>query len=58
MRMFNLPLACMSKEAGIRIGSTVGKVEGVDVDEVMGWGEFLRVRIVLDLSKPISRGRI
>jgi hypothetical protein len=31
--MFNLPLACMSKEMGIRIKSTVGKVEEVDVDE-------------------------
>jgi hypothetical protein len=57
--MFNLPLACMSREMGIRIKSSVGKVEEVEVDEDgMGWGEYLRVRTVLDLSKPISRGRI
>jgi hypothetical protein len=51
-------LACMSKEMGIRIGSSIGKVEEVEVDvDGVGWGEYLRVRIVLDLTKPISRGR-
>jgi hypothetical protein len=55
--MFNLPLACMSKEMGKRIGASVGTVEEVDVDEDgVGWGEYLRVRITLDLSKPLSRG--
>jgi hypothetical protein len=48
----------MSKEIGIRIGSSIGKVEEVEVDdEGVGWGEYLRVHIVLDLTKPISRGR-
>jgi hypothetical protein len=58
VRMSNLPLACMSREVGISIGSSVGAVEDVDVaDDGVGWGEFLRVRIVLDLSKPLPRGR-
>lgn len=58
VRMYNLPLACMSKAMGTRIGASVGQVEEVDVDEEgVGWGEYLRVRIVLDLSKPLSRGR-
>jgi hypothetical protein len=42
VRMFNLPLTCMSKEMGIRIRSTVGDVEEVEVDEDrVGWGEYL-----------------
>jgi hypothetical protein len=58
VRMFNLPLACMSKDMGMRIGSTMGDVEEVEVDEDgVGWGEYLRVRVVLDLTKPLSRGR-
>jgi hypothetical protein len=58
VRMYNLPLACMSKAMGLRIGASVGEVLEVDVDdEGVGWGEFLRVRIVLDLTKPLSRGR-
>jgi hypothetical protein len=44
VRMFNLPLACMSKEMGMRIRSYVGKVEEMEVDdEGAGWGEYLRV---------------
>jgi hypothetical protein len=51
-------LACMSREMGQRIGASMGVVEEVDVDEAgVGWGEFLRVRIVLDVTKPLSRGR-
>jgi hypothetical protein len=58
VRMYDMPLACMSREMGHRIGASMGVVEEVDVDEVgVGWGEFLRVRIVLDVTKPLSRGR-
>jgi hypothetical protein len=46
VRMFNLPLACMGKDVGFQIGSTMGMVEEVDTDEEgVGWGKFLRVRI-------------
>jgi hypothetical protein len=58
VRMFNLPLVCMSKEVGLNIGSSIGVVKDVDVvDDGVGWGEFFRVRIILDLSKPFPRGR-
>lgn len=59
VRMLNLPLACMSLNVGHQIGSAMGHVEEVDVDEGgMGWGEYLRVKITLDLQKPLMRGRI
>ncbi|GLT71843.1 hypothetical protein SLA2020_438340 [Shorea laevis] len=58
VRMYNLPLACMNSAVGYRIGSSVGQVEEVDLVEDVAWGEFLRVRILLDLSKPLSRGRM
>jgi len=33
-------------------------VEDVEVnDGVVAWGEYLRVRIVIDLAKPLDRGR-
>lgn len=58
VRIFNLPLACMGRDFGHRLGSSVGRVEEVDVaEDGMGWGKFLSVRIVLDLSKPLFRGR-
>jgi hypothetical protein len=59
VQMYDLLLACMSLEAGNQIGATVGKVEEVDVnDEGVGWGKYLQVKIMLDLTKPLSWGRM
>lgn len=59
VRMSNLPCACMGKEISFHIGSSIGKLEEVDVaEDGVGWGEYFRVRIVLDLLKPFSRGRV
>jgi hypothetical protein len=58
VRMLNLPLACMNAEIGKMIGSSIGQVEEVDTDEDgVGWGKFLRVRIRVDLTKPLMRGK-
>jgi hypothetical protein len=55
--MINLPLGCMGRDIGRKIGETVGEVELVDADdEGIAWGEFLRVKIVLNLTKPLQRG--
>jgi hypothetical protein len=32
VRMNNLPLACMGREVGLKIGGSVGRVEEVDTD--------------------------
>jgi hypothetical protein len=59
VRMYRLPLACMGRDVGLQVGSTVGEVEDIDVlDDGVGWGEYLRVRICIDLFKPLARGRI
>jgi hypothetical protein len=55
VRMYNLPLACMNKAIGLQIGASMGEELKVEVDDDgVGWGEYLRVRIVLDLTKPLS----
>jgi hypothetical protein len=43
----------MNREIGIGIESIVGEVEVVGV----GWGNFLGVKVVIDISKPLARGR-
>lgn len=58
VRMFHLPLACMGSEVGFQIRSSMGTVEEVETNEDgVRWGKYLRVRIILDLNKPLSRGR-
>lgn len=50
------PLACMNCEVGRQIGQTIGKVEEVDVaGDSVGWGRYLRVRIGIDVEKPLAR---
>ena len=44
---------------GYKIGSTMGTVEEVDTNEEgVGWGKYSRVRIKLDVTKPLERGRL
>jgi hypothetical protein len=58
VRMFNLPLAYMSESMGVQVGNSVGVVEKVETDEYgIGWGEYFCVKLRLDITKPLARGR-
>ncbi|KAF5449950.1 hypothetical protein F2P56_030343 [Juglans regia] len=58
IQFHNLPLSCMNEDRGRQLGNTIGVVEEVDVKEDgSGWGRYLRVMIVIDLQKPLARGR-
>jgi len=53
-----IPLSCMNKEVGHKIGESIGKVEEVDVTgEGIGRGSNLRIRVHVDITKPLERGR-
>jgi hypothetical protein len=57
VRMVNLPLACMDRDIGQKIGNSVGIVEAIDTDvRGMGWGQSFRVKIRLNLAKPLQEG--
>lgn len=48
----------MNRDVGYKIGASLGVVKDVDVtDDVVGWGRCLRIRVLLDLTKPLDRGR-
>ena len=54
IRMYDLPLACLGKDLGFQLGSTVGIVEEVDTNEEgVGWGEYLRVLIQVSAVQPL-----
>ncbi|KAK1696956.1 hypothetical protein QYE76_013653 [Lolium multiflorum] len=57
VRVSNLPLGRMNRETGEQIGNAMGESVEVDVDEGgFAIGEFLRVRVKLDVREPIMRG--
>lgn len=59
VRMYDMPLACMSRAMGERLGSLLGEVEEVETNEDgVGWGEYLRVCVKLNLMKPLMKGRM
>ena len=59
VQIYGLPTLSQTREVGIRIGGSLGKVVKVDVgDKGFSMGCYLRVRVILDISQPLSRGRI
>ncbi|XP_042976264.1 uncharacterized protein LOC122307436 [Carya illinoinensis] len=59
VQLHNLPFAGMTRKMGEEIGSTIGKVHSVETDEQgYGWGNFLRVRVEVNVNKALARGRM
>jgi hypothetical protein len=54
----DMPLTCMTQEVGLWIGAFLGTVEEIDVEgNRVGWGRCLRLRVFIDITKPLDRGR-
>ncbi|KAE8804478.1 retrotransposon unclassified [Hordeum vulgare] len=57
VRIFNLPLGMMCREAGEAIGGFMGETLEVDVGpDGMVIGSYLRVKVKLDIQEPLMRG--
>ncbi|KAK9019404.1 hypothetical protein V6N11_053928 [Hibiscus sabdariffa] len=58
VRVYNVPLGWMQQKMGERIGDRFGSTVAVDMRPGDGrWGEYLRIRAKLDISKRL-RGHI
>jgi hypothetical protein len=58
VQVHEMPLLCMNKNVGTKIGNTLGILEDVDVvGNGLGWGSYLHLRVSLDIMKPLDRGR-
>lgn len=59
VQIHGLPTLSQTRDAGLSIGGILGKVEKVDVgDNGVNLGCFLRIRVTLDISQPLIRGRM
>ena len=49
----------MIREVGEDIGRAIGNLVEVDVPENgLGWGKYLRIRVEVDVTEPLLRGKI
>ena len=60
IRLVNLPIKSMTCEMGEDIGQRVGRLIAVDAPEDNGvaWGCYLRIRVEVEIAKPLMRGCI
>lgn len=57
IRVFDLPLGMMNEATGRKIGDKVGKTLEVDAeDDGSTIGRYLRIKVRLDVRKPLLRG--
>lgn len=55
--IYNLPFSLLMVKVTISTGETIGTItKPQDVGEMKG-GSFMRVRVKVDISKPLCRGR-
>ncbi|XP_075650037.1 uncharacterized protein LOC142620563 [Castanea sativa] len=58
IQIHGLPTMCQTKAVGMSIGATLGEVEKVDANgRGFCLGSFLRTRVLMDITKPLCRGR-
>ena len=59
IRVINLPIKCMIREVAEDIGNAIGRFIEADLPESgLGWGRYLRVRVEIDVTQPLLRGKI
>ncbi|KAL5756272.1 hypothetical protein ACOSQ2_021018 [Xanthoceras sorbifolium] len=56
VQIHNISLICMTKNIGLHLGSHIGMIKDIDVCASGDClGKFLRIRVVIDVSKPLKR---
>lgn len=57
MQIHGLPLRFLDTETAIELGESLGEVLLDEAEKEMVGGDFVQVRVRIDVSKPLSRGR-
>ncbi|XP_030509140.2 uncharacterized protein LOC115723810 [Cannabis sativa] len=59
VQVFRLPFLSKTKSLAFALGNIVGEYIDVFEDSLNeGWGPFLRIRVKIDVTKPLKRGRM
>ncbi|KAK2662589.1 hypothetical protein Ddye_001163 [Dipteronia dyeriana] len=58
VQIFNIPLVCMNMKIERMIAEIIGEVVEIPMEDRECWGKILRVKVVIDISKPLLEGLI
>lgn len=59
VQMHNISFGLMNRVYGETLEKTIGEIIKVDIDkDGAGWDHFLRVKILVDITKPLVRGNL
>lgn len=58
MHVYGLPLSMMNSQKVFNIMQKLGSPEPIDPQTASKWGKYARVRVRLDISKPIPKGMV
>lgn len=58
VRIYELPFKLRSDSIAKKIGDVIGVYEETDQQDVYRMGRFLRIKVLLDLKKPLMRGTV
>lgn len=58
VQIHNFPFSLMTVEAAISLGATLAMVSRPKDGAEMKGGNFTRVRVAMDVTKPLNRGRM
>ncbi|PPR92754.1 hypothetical protein GOBAR_AA27921 [Gossypium barbadense] len=56
LRIYNMPLEFMDRQMAIDVGNALGELVAIDwKDRFGGWTEFMRIKVKIDILKPLRR---
>ncbi|XP_058749873.1 uncharacterized protein LOC131622870 [Vicia villosa] len=58
VRVYDLPLLLRSEPMAKKIGDILGSFEEMDMKDAHRNGKFLRIKVKMDLKKPLKRGTV
>ncbi|KAL5770359.1 hypothetical protein ACOSP7_014513 [Xanthoceras sorbifolium] len=56
IQIYNITLMCMTKKVAIQLAENIGEMVEVPLEPKDCWGKYLRVKVRIDVSKPLKRG--
>ncbi|TXG52986.1 hypothetical protein EZV62_022155 [Acer yangbiense] len=55
VQIHDIPIMCMNRRTAKWLAEQIGKVIEIPMESRECWGKFLRVKVLIDISKPLKR---